>query len=246
VAEAGPDSFMERHLLHLPTARSATGSYGSAVHAALETAQRLVNTSQLELDTILDRFEATLRDEHLAPLDYEHYRLRGENLLKRLFTDKLLELRPGGLTEQRLSDIMVGDARLGGKLDRLDEIDKRLLVSDYKTGKPLASFETKDQTKLVKAWRHRTQLLFYALMVQASGRFKYTDLSTQMIYVEADNPKQLQLSYQPGSADLKRLEQLISAAWQRIMALDFPDTSQYSADFGGIQAFEADLLNHEL
>ena len=55
---------MERHLLRLPRPNSPQGSYGTAIHAALETTQRLVNTAQLKLEPILDRFEATLQDEH--------------------------------------------------------------------------------------------------------------------------------------------------------------------------------------
>lgn len=243
VAEAGPTSFKERHLLHLPTARSAQGSYGTAIHAALETAQRLLNTSKLELDTILDRFETALTDEHLAPLDYRRYRQRGEDLLRQLLVDNAASLQKGGLAEQRLADIMLTNARIGGKLDRIDNDSSSLIVSDYKTGKPLASFATKDQTKAVKAWRHRTQLEFYCLLVQRSGRFKAASaISAQMLYLEADKPSQISLALQPTAEALKRLEQLIEAVWQHIMKLDFPDVSGYAADAAGIAAFEDDLL----
>jgi ATP-dependent exoDNAse (exonuclease V) beta subunit len=185
VAEAGPNSFMERHLLYLPKPRSAVGSYGTAIHAALETAQRLVNTANLELGTVLDRFEAALSEEHLAPLDYERFKVRGEQLLPKLLKTGGLQLLKGGLAEQRLSDITLRQARINGKLDRIDQAEGSLVISDYKTGKPLNSFDTKDQTKAVKAWRHRTQLLFYALLVKNSARFKDAKaIKAQMLYVE--------------------------------------------------------------
>lgn len=245
VAEAGPDSFMERHLLRLPKARSPQGSYGKAIHAALETAQRLVNTATLQLDTVLDRFEASLREEHLPPLEFELYSTNGETLLRRLFENNLLVLPKGSLAEQALNDVTIGDACLGGRLDRIDLPNKtEIIIGDYKTGKPLTSFDTRDQTKAVKAWRHWTQLLFYCLLARQSSRFKQArDVSAQMIYVEADQPKDMTLSLVPTPEELQTLERLIQVVWRHISELDFPDTAAYSKDAQGIADFQADLLN---
>ncbi|PIZ62948.1 hypothetical protein COY17_01605 [Candidatus Saccharibacteria bacterium CG_4_10_14_0_2_um_filter_52_9] len=243
VAEAGPASFMERRLLYLPRAQSAVGGYGTAVHAALETAQRLVNTSKLEPGTVLDRFEAALAEQQLAPLDYKRFNQRGHELLQRLFEPGGLTLTKDGLTEQRISDIKLDNARLRGTLDRIDKDGNSLLISDYKTGKALTSFDTKDQTKAIKAWRHRTQLLFYCLLVRHSSRFaKASPVTAQMLYVEAVKPSQISLSFQPGADELERLQRLIEAIWPCIINLDFPDTAHYTADMAGITKFENDLL----
>lgn len=244
VAEAGPSSFLERHLLRLPKVRSPEGSYGKAVHSALETAQRLVNTATLNLDTVLDRFESSLSEEHLPPLDFEQYKTKGEALLLQLFETGRLVLPKGSLAEQALNDVKIGKICLGGRLDRLDLPDKtELIINDYKTGKPLASFDTRDQTKMIKAWRHRTQLEFYCLLAQHCSRYRQaSQISAQMIYVEAEHTNQMTLGFTPQATDLNRLESLINIVWQHIMALDFPDTSSYSADARGILAFENDLL----
>ncbi len=247
VAEAGPSSYMERHLLHIPKPHSAQGSYGTAVHAALETAQRLVNSSKINLGTIIDRFEATLQAENLDPVDYERYKIRGATLITRLFTDDYLPIYKDGLSEQRISDVLIGNARINGKLDRIDYKEQSLIISDYKTGKPLPSFDTKDKTKQVKAWRHRYQLLFYALLARNSGRFnKYKHTQAQMIYLEAEQPKGLILAIEPDKASLARLETLISVVWQHVIDLNFPDTSKYAKDIEGISKFENDLISGKI
>ncbi len=247
VSEAGPTSFMERHLLRLPRPRSAAGSYGKAIHAALETAQRLVNTSKIRLETVIDRFEAALVDEHLSPVDFERFSVRGQDLLTSILGKDGLILTKGGLVEQRLSDIMLGSARIKGQLDLINQSSSGLTISDYKTGKPLSSFITQDQTKAVKAWRHQTQLLFYVLLASHSNRFKsIKDIQAQMVYVEAELPKQRILTLQPQFADLERLEKLISKVWEHVMQLNFPKTDKYSPDAAGIASFENDLLNNKI
>jgi DNA helicase-2/ATP-dependent DNA helicase PcrA len=245
VAEAGPQSFLDRHLLRLPRARSPQGSYGTAIHAALETAQRLVNTSKLTAGTVLDRFESALKAEHLPPIDFEQYHTRGQALLTSLMEGNKLELQKGGLAEQNITEVLLEGARIGGKLDLVnyDSEHGEILISDYKTGKALHSFDTKDKTKAVKAWRHRMQLVFYCLLARESGRFKKLNrLSARMIYVEADNPRQMFLGLEPDPAELERMVRLIEAVYTRIKALDLPDTSNYPADIEGIKAFENDLL----
>ncbi len=246
IAEAGPQSFKERQLLRLPHPRSLAGSYGTAIHGALETAQRLVNTSKLTVEPVIDRFESELSKQHLAPNDFERFMKRGETLLPLLLKESDQLLPKGGQSEQKISDIVIGRAKLNGKLDRIDKNGSSVIIGDYKTGKPLKSFETKDQTKAVKAWRHKTQLLFYTLLVKNSARFAANHIVGQMIYVEAEDKRQLKLELTPTNDELKRLEQLIARVWKKIMDLDFPDISKYPQTIEGIKQFEDDLLNGKI
>ena len=243
VAEAGPLSFKERYLLRIPKPHSAVGSYGTAIHAALETAQRLINTTKLNTGTVLDRFESALSDEHLSPQDHDRYRIRGEQLLHSILDDAEVLLPKGGVTEQRIDNIILGPARLKGTIDRINIVGDSLVISDYKTGKPLSSFDTQDKTKAVKAWRHKTQLLFYLLLVRESSRYKANSSSARMIYLEAEHAKDRLLSLQPTAEDLIQLEKLIAVVWKRIISLDFPDVETYSQDIAGITQFQNDLLS---
>lgn len=244
VTQAGPAVFMERHLLRLPRASSPEGGYGTAIHAALETAQRLINTVKLELGTVLERFEASLEEQRLAPAEFELYKNKGRGLLTDLIDKKLLTLPKGSLAEQSIKDVLIGEARLGGKLDRLDTPDKNtLIISDYKTGKALSSFDTKDKTKEHKAWRSRYQLLFYCLLARNSSRYgKVPNVSGKIIYVEAPHPDTTALTLVPTEHELEELSRLVQVVWKHIASLDFPDISGYSQDMDGIQAFTAALL----
>lgn len=241
VTQGGPAYFFERHILRLPEGRSPQQGYGSAIHSAMQLAQKLTNQGTIDTDKIVTWYERSLQTEHLLPSDYEKYLEHGKNVLDRLFNELNFTLQKGGLAEQFLSDIKIGDATLSGVLDRLDVTGDRALISDYKTGQPLHSFSTRDQNKAIKAWRHRSQLIFYALMLQQSGN--YSAISAQMIYVEAEQASDITRAYQPTPEDLERMQQLITAVWNKIIKLDMPDTSKYPATIQGITDFENDLLN---
>ncbi len=246
IAESGPKEFLERHILRLPTPGSVAGSFGTAIHASLETAQRLINEGHFELSTVVDRYESALIREHLISSDFERLMNRGEKLLTDILNDNLVGLERGGKTEQNIDGVIVENAHIKGKIDLINEDKSQILISDYKTGKPLASFDTKNKSLMTKAWRNKTQLLFYALLVRECGRYKQKDIKTQMIYVEADKQNQMHLTLNPTREELERLTKLINAVWNHVVRLDFPDVSKYSKDIDGIKDFENDLIKNTL
>lgn len=245
VTNGGPRYFEKRNLLRLPEAKTTSQAYGTAIHAALEKAQSLTNKNAFSFDAIITHFQSALTDENLSQDEYQKFKIKGEQTLDRLFNSLGYKLRKGSLQEQNLSDILVGPARIGGKLDRIDTRDKNnLLIVDYKTGKPLSSFDTKDQSKAVKAWRQKLQLIFYALLTKKAPRFTgYRNVEGEMVYVEAENSNQLSRAYTPTEEDIERLESLIIKVWDKIQQVDLPDTEHYSKDISGIQAFIDDLLS---
>lgn len=244
VTKGGPDYFLERHLLSLPGAKTANMAFGIAMHAALEFAQILTNSDSLTTDKILRHFAAELASQYLPRHEYERYLTHGQDLLTKLLASDTFWLPKGGLPEQSIGDVRIDTATINGTLDRIDKKDHSLKIVDYKTGKPLSSFTTRDQTKAIKAWRHRTQLTFYALLIQESGRFSNVrDISGQMIYLEASEPSELVREFTPTQADLDRLRQLIIAIWPKIQSLNLPDITNYSDGYSGVSRFEQDLID---
>lgn len=243
ISSGGPEYFFERNILRLPEAKTPTLAHGTATHAALEYAQKLTNTDEFEIGNVLTEYETALKREHLPPLEYERYLKHGQTKLKELFEKKDYQLPKGSISEQRITGISVGKAIIGGKLDRVDRTNDKLIIVDYKTGQGLASFETNDKAKAIKAWKHKTQLIFYALLARNYPTLsKYKNIEGQMVYVEADSARDLVRSYIPTDAEIDRLEKLINAVWPKMTNLDLPDIKKYTADISGILEFEEGLL----
>ncbi len=244
ITTGGPDYFVERNLLRLPSIKTTSMAFGTAMHTALQEAQLQTNRGDFSLDIVLSEYEKALKSEHLTKEETARYRDHGKDVLQHLFTKINLQLPKGSRPEQSLSDIKAGSALLNGKLDRIDFTSKTSLrVIDYKTGKPLRNFDTKDKTQVVKAWRQKTQLIFYAVLLQNSPQYaSYKEIEGAMIYLEAENDKEIIRSYTPTKEDIDRLQAIINAVFRRIKNLDFPDVSQYEPTLEGIKQFENDLI----
>jgi DNA helicase-2/ATP-dependent DNA helicase PcrA len=243
VTTGGPAHFLETQLLRLPQVTTTSMAYGTAVHKALQTAQLLTNAGTFSMEAVLASYQESLNEQQLLASETKRYQTHGKQVLRNLFGNDAFTLTKGALPELSIREARAGKARLGGKLDRVDITKSDILITDYKTGVPLASFDTHDRTKAVKAWRHQSQLLFYALLVRRSAHFNNAQTITgQMVYVEAEDSKQLMLALKPDQKALDRHERLFAAVWQHIISLDFPETGHYPQTMAGINAFEDDLL----
>ncbi len=243
VTKGGPQYFKERNLLRLPEAKTPSLSFGTAIHSALETAQKAVNKDSFSLAAVKKDFARALSAEQMVESDFKRYKAQGERLITRLFDNYKYQLPVGSLPEQNYKNIRLDKAVIGGKLDRVDRLEDGLRIIDYKTGRPLTSLSTNDKTQAVKAYKHKTQLIFYALLASRRASFRQSDkIECQMVYVEADSPRGLCLAYQPTNEDVARLTKLVEAVWAKIINLDLPDISRYTQDIDGIRQFEEDLI----
>ncbi|MEK7594929.1 MAG: ATP-dependent DNA helicase [Patescibacteria group bacterium] len=244
VSEGGPQHFLERQLLRLPDITTSNMAYGTAIHKALQTAQQLTNAGKFKLPLVLESYKTSLATQPIPLPEIERYLSHGEQTLRALFGELGFTLNKSGQAEIAINQLTINQVPLSGKLDHINLAGDELIITDYKTGKPLSSFDTRNQTKMIKAWRHRTQLVFYALLASQSGRYKTAkSIKAQMIYVEAESSKELSLALDPDQASMDRLEKLMGIVWRHISELNFPDISNYSQDAKGIAEFEQDLLD---
>ncbi|MBI5357486.1 ATP-dependent helicase [Candidatus Saccharibacteria bacterium] len=244
---AGPKYFKEHNLLRLPEAKSPSLSHGTAMHSALEYAQKLTNQNKFNLEEVVNKYEGSLKNERLSVAEYQKFLKHGRAMLKQLFEVYGYSLSPNGKTEQKLKDIIVDEARISGKLDVINSYADVVEVVDYKTGKGVPSIHSKAKNLEGKIWRYKTQLAFYQLLLESSGRLsKNKTYIGKVVFVETDNKKSLTQSYQPNKEELGQLKTLVTSVWQKIINLDLPDTSRYTEDHEGTKSFMADLINNNI
>lgn len=244
VAHCGPQYFFERHLLCIPEAKTANQGFGNAMHRALQFAQIQTHNNAFDINKTKEAYQRALLSEHLEKVEYEKFLKEGHDTIDHLFKHLNFTLPANGIAEQKIDNVQAGEARLTGIIDQITPNGKETVISDYKTGSPLNSFATRDQTKAVKAWKHRSQLIFYALLYQRWPAAEVNkNLTCQIVYVKAETEKDLIRAHQPSIEEINRMEKLANAVWKKIINLDLPDISGYTPDIEGIKKFEEDLLN---
>jgi len=255
VTNGGPQNFLLGNLLQFPSAMSPSAAFGSAIHETLQYMhESVISNKKLPVIADLERyFDASLRLKRMNASDEKKYLDRGHNSLKSILANRTDCIKPNQMAEQNFfaQGVMLGDAKLTGKIDVL-EVNKRVAsVIDYKTGKALKSwsFAYKDTYEKIKMHKYAQQLYFYKLLVEGSRTWGDQGVklaSAELVFVEPDKQDglfALELALDD-KEELARLSTLIKAVWQRIMNLDFLDVSEYEPTAKGIKAFEDYLIEN--
>lgn len=244
----GPEAFLVQTLLRFPQAPSASGEYGTAVHDTLEWYQNQLNTGDKPGNTAtFKRFEYELGRRYMTDHDRDHARAKGRASLQKYLAARTdMFERPAKAEVNLYSEgVVLGEARLSGKIDRL-EINKQaktVRVVDYKTGKPLARWDN-----TIKSFKYKQQLYFYKFLIEHSSSWKgYRVEEARLEFVEPDQNAtgtiQPPLLVAFDTDEEMRMERLIQAVWDIIQSLDLPDVAAYSKDLRGTKAFEKFLLD---
>ncbi len=251
VAGAGPRYFLTHNLLRFPEALTPSAAYGDAVHQTLKWLHgELRQNGKLPgMVSIQGYFADMLGRKNLRQTDQNRLDRRGREALERYIKEKSKIFIAQDISERGFNNdgVVIGDARLSGKIDLLHFDDGVATVLDFKTGKPASSWQGKDEFEKIKLHKYRQQLLFYKLLVENSASYqrRLKVRSANLEFIEPDNRGELvpslELTYQ--DEEVANFIKLVKAVWERIMKLDFPDVSQYPRNIRGIHRFEEDLLN---
>ena len=243
----GPEQFFVNTILRFPKAPSANGEYGSAIHESIEAiANMQKNTGELPvLEEIQEIFAKKLSKKTLNKNEYKQYLNRGEKALAAFMQWWWPNFDIQNQAEVRFKHegAFCGKAHLTGNLDYLviDHEDQDIQVVDYKTSQSFASW-----AKSTKSHKYKQQLLFYKILLNSSHTYKNYNISNgRVVFVEPDqNDKMTDLSLIYNDIDLDRTKKLIQAIWNRVMLLDFPDTTGFSKNINGTLEFEDWLINN--
>jgi len=253
IEKGGPQYFLEQNLLHFPQAKTVSAAYGSAIHHTLENVSLYLKKENCLPKTkdVLEWFMVFLRKERLAKVDYDYYVGKGCSDLAVFYEQKKDSFSLKDLVEFNFKEqgVIIDGAHLSGKIDRIIDLGiGQCAVLDYKTGKPLISWEESDPYKKKKVQNYERQLLYYKLLVENSrdfaGKLKVT--RGMLDFIEPKAGKIVSLEKEINMLDVERLAKLISVVYKKIMDLNFPDVSKYSKDVHGIKNFEDDLLEGKI
>jgi DNA helicase-2/ATP-dependent DNA helicase PcrA len=254
LARGGPQHFLLDHLLHFPSAKSPSASYGTAIHNTLQQAHtHVVATGEHKpIEDVLRDFENNLANMRLSPLDQTTYQQKGSEQLQIFLTENYDTFTSSQKAELDFGrqEVMLGEARLTGKIDvaDIDAKEKTMIVTDYKTGKPALSWKGNDEWEKIKLYKYRQQLMFYQLLINNSRDYHtYTVASGRLCFVEPTKSGKistLELNFE--NQEIERLALLIEKIWNKIITLDLPDISRYEPTLKGILQFEQDLLDDAL
>ena len=252
VSSGGPHKFLLNNLLRFPQAKSASATYGTAIHSSLQFAHNSVRVDGELPETaeIIDYFVTSLQKGQLPESEFAEYSERGKAALEAFLEMKSGEFVASQLTEFDFSSqgVVINEAKLTGKLD-LADIDKQaktIFVTDYKTGKPSHSWKGASEYEKIKLHKYRQQLMFYQLLAENSRDFSgysFTGGRLQFVEPEQGSGEILSLEDSFSSEELAEFRELIGIVWQKIINLDLPDTSDYEPTLKGVLKFEQDLLD---
>lgn len=251
VANGGPQTFLEQNLLRFPRAKSPAGSYGLAMHKAIELlyAHFKHDKTLPSPQQLIEWFTQALEKERLAPEDRAIYSAKGADALEKFYTLKKEQWKQTDMIEVNFRDqgVLVDDAHLTGKLDKMvfHEDTREIEVHDFKTGNPADEWEGEGTYEKKKLHNYKRQLVFYKFLVEHSRDFegKYTVNKGVVEFLEPYREKMVDLPLIITKEDVERTRALITIVYKKIKALDFPDISKYPKDLNGIIAFEDDLLS---
>ncbi|MCR4323095.1 MAG: ATP-dependent helicase, partial [Candidatus Azambacteria bacterium] len=167
VTGGGPQKFLEQNLLRFPHAKSPSGSYGLAMHKAVELLYAHFKHEKIlpSAEQLIEWFASALEKERLAPEDFTMYKEKGNVALAQFYTSKKEQWKQTDMIEMNFKNqgVLVGDAHLTGKLDKMVfmEDTHEIEVHDFKTGSPADEWEGEGVYEKKKLYGYKRQLMFY-------------------------------------------------------------------------------------
>jgi DNA helicase II / ATP-dependent DNA helicase PcrA len=132
----------------IPSDPSAALQYGASIHRVLHTYFESVRLGRPKTETeVLDQFRADLAEAGLGDrYQYDLYEKQGIAQLTEFLSRAP---RPDILHNEERFSIKIGNTTLVGRIDRMDRVaDGRVVVVDYKTGKPKSQEDADESLQL--------------------------------------------------------------------------------------------------
>ncbi len=218
-----PWKYFYRNLLRIPQSPEKHQIYGIAMHAAVESLWKNLKEKDPNKNFLLNSYKRELGLLGiLNEKEHEEALLRGEKALSGWFNFAQPKITNPVISEFRVSGVDMDGIVLGGKLDLVEIVGgKKVIVTDYKTGKPKSRNYIEGGTR-EKNKDMRRQLEFYKLILSLHDG---SDMQKGVIeFLEPnDSGKYSKEEFVIDDNEVKELRETIKKSVQEIKTLYFWD-----------------------
>lgn len=190
-----PISFYFENMLMVPSARTASSGFGTAIHESLKDFfSKMLADEQKRFPTVeylSDVFKLKLKNvhSHFTPTEYKNYEAYGSTVvLPELYNTYINEWQKEVLLEHEIKNVEFKGIPIKGNVDKIEVDGKSVNVIDYKTGK-----YTSNKSKLLpptdkepKGGDYWRQIIFYKILIENDRKTQFTVTSGELDFVEPD------------------------------------------------------------
>ena len=225
-----PLGFYYKNLVRIPSGKSESLEFGSAIHHALEKlfTKMLANDNKHfpAREEMVTDFNWYMR-KHRENFTQEAFDRRmeyGDEVLRNYYEKYISNWNKVVTVERNIRGVVVNGVPLKGKLDKLEFNGKEVNVVDYKSGNidnalPKMKPPSEKEPHGGDYWR---QAVFYKILVDNYQQKDWKVISTEFDFIEPDKKgeyrkEKIVISPQ----DIETVKQQIAEVWQKIQARDF-------------------------
>lgn len=223
-----PLQFYFNNLVRVPSGKSESTEFGSAVHHALQKFFQLMqdNNQFPSKQQLIEDFEWYMK-RHRENFTKEQFNRRmeyGGEVLSNYFDTYINEWNKVVVIERTIKNVIVNGVPLKGKLDKLEFNGKMVNVVDYKTGDVEKAKEkllgpNEKQPDGGDYWR---QAVFYKILVDNYDQKAWQVISSEFDFIEPDNKKNYRKEkITITDADISTVKNQITTVWEKIQKHDF-------------------------
>lgn len=190
-----PISFYYDMILRVPSAKSPTAAYGTAVHDSLKwlfTEMKERGKEFPEQNEFITQFRyfLTRQRDAFTDIEFKNRIAYGEQSLPAYYQQYVQTWNRNVLCEFNINHVEVDGVPINGNLDKIEFIDKNTVnVVDYKTGKP-SNGKAKTagaSDKNPEGGNYWRQLVFYKILLDNFKRENWNMISGEIDFVEKEN-----------------------------------------------------------
>lgn len=190
-----PIAFYFENMLMVPSARTASSGFGTAIHEALKDFfASMLKDEQKRFPTVenlCEVFKLKLKNvhSHFTLIEYKNYEEYGATIvLPELYKTYVNTWHKDVLLEHKIDHVEYKGIPIKGNVDKIELVGTDVNVIDYKTGK-----YSSNKSKLLPPtekdpdggdyWR---QIIFYKLLIENDRKTAYKVISGELDFVEPD------------------------------------------------------------